>query len=335
MPQFLTNTKTGLITAKTITEKIIYPAVLAPSAHNTQPWKFRIANGAIDVYVDWGRHLRVSDPTLRQLYISVGCAIANMKIAASFWGYEYEVRYFPEGEGRQEAVARMILLNPAGGPRGDMAALYSAISQRRTNRSMYDQKALTDNEREAIMHNGDSTTIFIDDRDKIEQLAHVSEEGTFHTLSRKDFREELSHWVRNSWTEQHDGMPGYAMGMPAPMSLVAPMMIRIVPIHIQEAPKTKKQVETASALIVFVGVDSFHDWVKTGESFEQVWLNATAVGLAAMPVVAAIEAGQAYRGRLQEIAGAAKLPLSMLRIGHAEKNNLRATPRRTIDECLV
>ncbi len=49
-------------------------AVLAPSSHNTQPWKFRIIGNQIDVFIDEERWLKVADDDQRELHISVGCA---------------------------------------------------------------------------------------------------------------------------------------------------------------------------------------------------------------------------------------------------------------------
>lgn len=53
----------------------------APSVHNTQPWRFRITDNAVDVLADRSRHLDFADPAGRELLISVGAAIANLRIA--------------------------------------------------------------------------------------------------------------------------------------------------------------------------------------------------------------------------------------------------------------
>ena len=56
-------------------------ATFAPSIHNTQPWRFRVRDNGIDVYADWRRRLDVIDPNGRQLIISVGAAIMNLRLA--------------------------------------------------------------------------------------------------------------------------------------------------------------------------------------------------------------------------------------------------------------
>ncbi len=327
-----------LISANTLARHIIPSAILAPSAHNTQPWKFETSSNVIDIFIDWSRHLTISDPTLRQLYVSLGCATANALNAANYWNMTAAVQYFPDGAGKDKPVVRLSFA-PAHKPGEHNQAeadMFAAIVQRHTNRSFFDEQPLTVDEQKALNQDIDqSITTFVSDRNQIEQIAQISQEGTFSTLSRKEFKEELSHWVRNSWTYQHDGMPGYAMGIPAPLSLVAPMMVRIAPIHVQEAPKTKQQVASSSTLAIFsTDTDTPVDHLKVGQQLQQVWLNATAAGLAAMPVVAAIEAGEEYRNRLRDITHAKTYPQSLLRIGHSSATNLRATPRRTLDECV-
>ena len=44
-------------------------AILAPSIHNTQPWKFRIHGPTLDLYADRERALPVADPWERTLVI--------------------------------------------------------------------------------------------------------------------------------------------------------------------------------------------------------------------------------------------------------------------------
>jgi hypothetical protein len=56
-------------------------ASLAPSVHNTQPWRFMLRPDALELYADDSRQLRALDPTRRQLLISCGCALFNARAA--------------------------------------------------------------------------------------------------------------------------------------------------------------------------------------------------------------------------------------------------------------
>ena len=220
---------------------------------------------------------------------------------------------------------------PSARQEGATDALFAAIEQRRTDRSIYDGQPLSAAERAAIT-GAHKEVLLVEDREQINVIAELTEQGTADTLSRRDFKEELSHWVRNNWTKQADGMPGYAMGIPAPLSLVSGFMVRFAPIHKQEAPKTKEQMRSASAVaIITTEHDTPADWVRAGQLLEVLWLNATTAHLAAAPLVAAVEAGESIRTALQQILATNLKPQSILRLGHTY---LKASPRRSVEDCL-
>ena len=81
-------------------------AILAPSSHNSQPWKFNVTNDEILVFADKSRWLQVADADQRELYISLGCALENLIIAADHFGYNCSVAYFP---GEKDLVAKVVL----------------------------------------------------------------------------------------------------------------------------------------------------------------------------------------------------------------------------------
>src|SRR5690242_4716936 len=62
-------------------------AVLAPSSHNTQPWRFALREDSVEVYADRSRALRVVDPDGRELAISCGAALFHLRLAMRALGY--------------------------------------------------------------------------------------------------------------------------------------------------------------------------------------------------------------------------------------------------------
>jgi nitroreductase len=75
---------------------IVRLAVLAPSSHNTQPWRFRVDRDCIDLRADRTRALPVNDPFDRELVISCGAALLTLRAAAAFLGLGTQVAMLPE-----------------------------------------------------------------------------------------------------------------------------------------------------------------------------------------------------------------------------------------------
>ncbi len=81
-------------------------AVLAPSSHNTQPWLFRIVGDGVELYADRTRALPVVDPNDRELIMSCGAALFNLRIALRHFGYEAPMQTFPDAT-KPDLLARV------------------------------------------------------------------------------------------------------------------------------------------------------------------------------------------------------------------------------------
>ena len=71
-------------------------AGLAPSIHNTQPWRWRIGPAALELWADRTRQLPVSDPDGRMLTISCGAALHHARIYLAARGYRTLVVPYPD-----------------------------------------------------------------------------------------------------------------------------------------------------------------------------------------------------------------------------------------------
>jgi nitroreductase len=111
---------------------LVRAAVLAASAHNTQPWLFRITTNRVDLYAVTARNIGTIDSLRREMYISLGCALENLVLAADAHGLRSSVQLVPD-PGDATFAARIDLA--AGAPR--TSPLYKAIPIRHTNRAAY------------------------------------------------------------------------------------------------------------------------------------------------------------------------------------------------------
>src|SRR4051794_20247012 len=71
-------------------------AIRAPSLHNTQPWRFRPRDGALEVLADRSRRLPAADPHAWALRIACGAAILNARLAFAVAGCPAQVRLRPD-----------------------------------------------------------------------------------------------------------------------------------------------------------------------------------------------------------------------------------------------
>lgn len=76
-------------------EFLLAYAVLAPSNHNTQPWRFRVNASNVELLADRHRAIRAIDPYDRELTLSCGAALYNLRVAAEYFGHRYSVELLP------------------------------------------------------------------------------------------------------------------------------------------------------------------------------------------------------------------------------------------------
>jgi len=110
---------------------MVSAAVLAASAHNSQPWRFTVADDRIDLHADLARSTGANDAMNRELDVSLGCALENLHLAALARGRQPEVELVPGGP--VDLVASVLL---GAGPVVD-SSLHRAIGSRHSNRSEY------------------------------------------------------------------------------------------------------------------------------------------------------------------------------------------------------
>src|SRR5262245_60599888 len=74
----------------------IQAATAAPSVHNTQPWLFRLRGSGLEVLADPRRRLSTVDPDGREMYVSVGAALFNLRVALAARGWHERAVLIPD-----------------------------------------------------------------------------------------------------------------------------------------------------------------------------------------------------------------------------------------------
>ncbi|HEY5351294.1 MAG TPA: nitroreductase family protein, partial [Streptosporangiaceae bacterium] len=86
---------------------LIATAARAPSVHNTQPWRFKVSQDAIELYADPRRKLRI-DTAGREMLISCGAALFGLRLAIRSLGYLPVTELLPD-PARLRLLARVRL----------------------------------------------------------------------------------------------------------------------------------------------------------------------------------------------------------------------------------
>ncbi|MGW3472255.1 hypothetical protein ACWDKQ_28165 [Saccharopolyspora sp. NPDC000995] len=76
------------------------PACRAPSVHNSQPWRWKLAEHSVHLYLDRSRLLGVIDPTGREMVISCGAVLNHACIAFTAQGWRARVHRLPNRHNR-------------------------------------------------------------------------------------------------------------------------------------------------------------------------------------------------------------------------------------------
>lgn len=77
--------------------ELIRYACLAPNSHNTQAWQFVMNGNRVDIRPDFSRRTPIVDPDDHHLYVSLGCALENLLLAAESRGLSGEVGLLDDG----------------------------------------------------------------------------------------------------------------------------------------------------------------------------------------------------------------------------------------------
>ena len=309
-------------------------ATLAPSSHNSQPWRFVPAHDRILLCADRLRALPVVDPFDRELIISCGAALFNLRVALASLGIGYAITLFPTSlDPDLLADVRLLRAQPVG---AELAPLVNAISQRVTTRHPFSpQQVGADVERElveAALSEGVEVACASEasKREAIADLVAKADEGQF---ADPRFRRELAKWIHPRRTG--DGMPAYSAGLPSLLDFATPLVasaIRTFDVGGGVAA-THRELAAGSPLLLCLAtsVDDAQAWLAAGEALERVLLVLTSHGLCASYLNQPIEVGE-LRAQLGALLGMPEsaYPQILLRIGHGTPDT--QSPRRPLSE---
>lgn len=315
-------------------------AVQAPSGHNSQPWKIAWNDDRVFLSPDLRYALPAVDPDNRELYISLGCAIENLCIAARIAGFATEVKYGSPTE---------IVFSPAGdAPAAPVRA--SALVKRQTNRNVYDGRIVPENILGRLTgglssDGGVRVRAYRNGTDEFRTLSDYIVAGNAVQMRDARFKRELLQWMRFNPKEiaRHgDGLTYRTVGAPPLPRWLAGLLVRSMLTPEKQNRSDRKKIESSSHLLLWtVDADRPESWLRAGRALERFFLKATHAGVAVAFMNQPCEVkslAEELRTRFltsqpAKATGEKKpeYPVLLLRIGYAEPAPW--SPRREVRIC--
>ena len=310
---------------------IIAIAGLAPSVHNTQPWRFALLEDGLELRADPAKGLPVLDADGRQLHLSCGAALYHARVCARALGLHTRVRLLPDPQS-PTTLATMVI-TPGPPPRPEEVQLATAILHRHTFRGRFDPEPVPEPLVAKLCEVAESEGAVlrrVSTQQDVVELAVLLDHATRDEERDPAYREELRRWLRTE-PDAADGLLPAAIDPSSQGSVVRQRDFTLS--HPQQLDGSTPEAERPLLVVLGTASDDPLSWLRAGQALAAVLLHAADADVQAQPLGQVTDA-TGYRRRLQQSLGMIAMPQLVLRMGRAPR--VAATsPRRDLDDVLV
>jgi nitroreductase len=306
---------------------LVAAATLAPSMHNTQPWRFRFeaSSQTIELYADPARMLRFSDPDGRAAHIACGAALLNLRLAAVVAGRQPVLRLLPAAA--QPLLLATVRLAGRCQAQPDEIDLHAVIPARRTNRLPFSTRPVPPGILAELTEAAglEGAVLHVPGHQEAARLLRLAREAERDLLAQPGYRAELARWAGGD--RDRDGIPDTAL---APHDPAGGAPVRDFAPGRPEPAGYAWFEDQPQLAVLCTPSGSRPDWLRAGQALQRVLLTATLRGIAASPLTQPLETGDAWLVR--DPGSGFEYPQMMLRIGYGLP--VPRTPRRPVSELL-
>jgi nitroreductase family protein len=294
--------------------------IRAPSLHNSQPWRFRLRDGAIEVLADPRDHLSMADRIGWAVRIACGAAVFNARLALLANGTPADVRLRPDPA---DPVV-MAALRP-GQPRPATYLerdLFAVVGRRRSSREPFWPDPVPADVRMRLVDAARAEGAWLElliGMTALSGFAQIAQSA--EKVLRRDpaYQTRLSQWVRTE--AAGDGVPVLAAARASePQDLLPQRAYSDRP----RAPGRDFEPEPLIAILGSTG-DTATDQINAGQALQRVLLTATDAGLANSMISQPIEVTGAREQLSRSLGRRTGTPQMALRIGYGQPGS--PTPR--------
>lgn len=312
--------------------ELVRYATLAANSHNTQPWRFRLEPDRITVLPDLTRRCPVVDPDDHHLFVSLGCAVENLVLAAEAYGLRAHVAF---DEAQADAIH--VDLESASASR---SPLFQAIPERQSTRTKYDGKSVPSSDialLETAVRDHSTTLEIFTVKGDLDRITDYVVAGNAVQLGDQAFTRELKTWLRfskSSAVKSRDGLFAGVFGNPTVPNWFGKLAFDLVVKSDSENDKYRAQIASSAGVAAFISEkDDKASWVEVGRAFQRFALQATVLGIKHAHVNQAVEVPE-VRAHLADYLGLGQhRPDLLIRFGYGPE--APRSLRRSVDAVLA
>jgi hypothetical protein len=315
-------------------EWLLATASRAPSIHNTQPWRFRVSEDAIELHADPDSRLR-TDRGGREMLISCGAALFGLRLAVRGLGYLPEVDLLPDQA--QPNLAARVTLGQAVAVTEREKRLLAAVPHRHTHRGSFEDGELPAGLLPGLQHDALSegaTLAVVGGSAAYPKLAALVADAARVQALNPVAREEVLRWSRVAGSRARDGVPALAFpqaaetgpGRLTPRDFDLGRHLGRLP-----APSPAGPPPAATAVLLTPG-DSRADWLHAGQALYRLLIHAATAWVFASLQSQALEV-TLMRELIQTRLALPGYPQMLLQFGRASTS--LATARRLVPDSLI
>jgi hypothetical protein len=301
-------------------EQAITLATRAPSVHNTQPWKWRLADDRIDLFADDSLLLSAADRDGRELLLSCGAALNHLQTACAAAGWATEVERIPRVfDANLLATIRLIEHRPTC----EEVFMAEAIERRHTDRRAF-EAPIRPVDLQAVLTAAADAGASAREMSPIEGIyvGAAQRAAARRHAGDPEYRLELIMWSGPECTS--DGVP--STNCVAPQEH-APLPARVF-VQGAAAEDESAPMDYATLIVIATDTDDRLARLRAGEATSAAMLEATRLGLATCPVTEPLECPDIRADIRRELLDDKAFPQMILRVGYAPEGDVAATPRR-------
>lgn len=310
---------------------VVAQAARAPSIHNTQPWRFRWDGRAFELRADTQRGLNAADPEGRELVLSCGAALFNLRLALRKLGFTSSLRLLPSTD--DPRLLARVTVEPGLPADVRTRRMYAALTRRHTHRGIFEDRPLSAElavQLQRAAEDENASLLYVHDPGQRHRVLHLARSAERELAADDRVREEVAAWTPPPASPRRDGIPATAYAH-EPSTLADDLPPRDFDLDRGYGQVDSGEQPAGGLAVLLTPRDLEVDWLQAGQALEHVLVTAAERFAFAAMHSQVIEVPN-LRDELRRELCTAGYPQILLRFGYAA--DVVVTPRRPVDDVL-